>query len=44
MTLNLVLVEPAGARNVGSVARLRANFGVAEQLGPDRLRRIRLAP
>jgi tRNA/rRNA methyltransferase len=30
MTLNLVLVEPAGARNLGSVARLCANFGVAE--------------
>ena len=30
MTLHLVLVEPAGARNLGSVARLCANFGVAE--------------
>ncbi|MFM7237128.1 MAG: RNA methyltransferase, partial [Cyanobium sp.] len=29
MTLHLVLVEPAGARNVGSVARLCANFGIA---------------
>jgi len=28
--LVLVLVEPAGARNLGSVARLCANFGVAE--------------
>ena len=30
MTLHLVLVETAGARNLGSVARLCANFGVAE--------------
>ena len=30
MRLALVLVEPAGALNVGSVARLCANFGVAE--------------
>jgi len=30
MTLHLVLVEPAGARNLGSVARLCANFGVDE--------------
>ncbi|MEB3259361.1 MAG: TrmJ/YjtD family RNA methyltransferase [Cyanobacteriota bacterium] len=28
MSLHLVLVEPRGARNVGSVARLCANFGV----------------
>ncbi|MBM5818352.1 MAG: TrmJ/YjtD family RNA methyltransferase [Cyanobacteria bacterium K_Offshore_surface_m2_239] len=28
MNLHLVLVEPRGARNVGSVARLCANFGV----------------
>ncbi|MFN9621314.1 MAG: RNA methyltransferase [Cyanobacteriota bacterium] len=28
MILHLVLVEPQGARNVGSVARLCANFGV----------------
>jgi tRNA/rRNA methyltransferase len=27
---HLVLVEPAGARNVGSVARLCANFGIGE--------------
>jgi tRNA/rRNA methyltransferase len=31
MTLHLVLVEPAGPLNVGSVARLCANFGI-EQL------------
>jgi tRNA/rRNA methyltransferase len=30
MSLALVLVEPAGPLNVGSVARLCANFGVAE--------------
>ena len=30
MNLHLVLVEPAGPLNVGSVARLCANFGVAE--------------
>jgi tRNA/rRNA methyltransferase len=30
MSLVLVLVEPAGPLNVGSVARLCANFGVAE--------------
>ncbi|MFM7640901.1 MAG: RNA methyltransferase [Cyanobium sp.] len=30
MTLHLVLVEPAGARNVGSVARLCANFGISQ--------------
>ena len=29
MSLHLVLVEPLGARNVGSVARLCANFGIA---------------
>ena len=29
MSLHLVLVEPAGSLNVGSVARLGANFGVA---------------
>ena len=29
MSLHLVLVEPAGPLNVGSVARLGANFGVA---------------
>lgn len=30
MSLHLVLVEPAGPLNVGSVARLCANFGLAE--------------
>ena len=30
MSLALVLVEPAGPLNVGSVARLCANFGIAE--------------
>jgi tRNA/rRNA methyltransferase len=30
LTVVLVLVEPAGARNVGSVARLCANFGIDE--------------
>jgi tRNA/rRNA methyltransferase len=30
VTLALVLVEPAGPLNVGSVARLCANFGIAE--------------
>jgi tRNA/rRNA methyltransferase len=30
LTPHLVLVEPAGARNVGSVARLCANFGIGQ--------------